>query len=395
MRIAYLDCSAGICGSMLIGALLDAGVEWTSFEKEIYENLNLGNFHIKREKILEKSISATRFEVCIENIELEKHRSLSEIKEIILRSSLSSFVKEQSIISFEALAMAEATIHNCSIEKVHFHEVGALDAIIDITGTYIGLELLGIKKIFAKNVNLGSGWVKCAHGTLPVPAPATLELLKGIPSYSSNIETELTTPTGAVLFKTLVKEFQEAPHMKLEKIGYGAGTKELTIPNLLRIRIGESLENTSIENLHMIECGLDDMTPEQLSHLQRKLEEAKALEVMLLPAQMKKSRLAFLLRVLCDQENFFIVQKILFQESSSLGVRKYNIERISLKRRIVSVDLEMGTVNLKIGYYQDKLSNIAPEYESCLKYAKENEIPLKEVYQQAITTFRNRQEKKN
>ena len=368
---------------MFVGALLDAGADWEHLKQEL-QKLRLKDYEISKEKVSQKGLAATLFKV--HATEQKQHRNIQNIEKLIKESSLGAKIQKQILSVFWLLAKAEAKVHNCGPTEIHFHEVGAVDAIIDISAACIALGSLAITELYASPIHLGSGEVQCAHGTLPVPVPAVLELLRGIETYSRGIAAELCTPTGAALLKALAAGFGAAPPMRLESIGYGAGEKELPIPNLLRIRLAAaSTQLWEQEYLQLLECGIDDMSSEALAYVREKLEEGGAQEVMLISTQMKKGRSAYLLRVLCQPEKAEYMQQILFQESSTLGIRSQSIERLSLARKKIYVTLEHGKVEVKLAYQGEGVCNIAPEYESAKTYALKNSLPLKEVYQMAAS----------
>ncbi|MCR9142182.1 MAG: nickel pincer cofactor biosynthesis protein LarC [bacterium] len=414
-RIAYLDCPAGICGSMLLGALLDAGVDEAELLKGLH-GLRISeqgsfrpayrpDFRLERETVLEHGIGATRIRV--QTHEDHPHRNLRDIEKIINQSELPPVVQSQSIAVFRRLAEAEAKIHRVTLDTIHFHEVGAIDAIIDIVGCVLGLHLLGVERIYASPVNTGAGFVRCAHGLMPVPAPATAELLKSYPTYSpeipdsegvkQRIEKELTTPTGAALLSGLSdpEDFGGQPAMTVETIGYGAGEHRLPIPNLLRISIGRPAAAKQIESLAStadsfasdrvlsLECTLDDANPEWIGYLFESLYAAGAFEVYLSPVHTKKNRPATVCSLLCalDRENEIL--EILFRESTTLGVRRRVVERRKLERELRQVETEFGTVTIKLGVHQGRIYNVAPEYESCRLLAQQTQKPLKDIYSAA------------
>ncbi len=388
MNIAFLDCYAGICGSMFVGALLDSGVNFEDLKKEL-QKLSITGYKLNQKKVIKNGITGTLFSVQTEK--QKECRHLKDIQTLIEKSDLSQKIQTQAIHIFSLLAKAEAKIHNCSLEEIHFHEVGAVDAIIDIIAVCIGVDMLEIKELYSSPIHLGVGETTCAHGTLPIPAPATLELLQGMECYSKGIEGELTTPTGAALLKGLYVKQSTVPKMKIERIGYGAGEKDLPISNLLRLRLGSTHSDThyedeyETENLLLLECGIDDMNPEILVHLRESLEKEGALEVMIIPVQMKKGRPAYLLRILCQPLQAKIIRQLIFEESTSLGVRCQKIERYALHRENTTVTLKNGEVNVKVAFYNQRLCNISPEYESCKSYAQSNKLSLKKVYTMAIT----------
>lgn len=427
-KIAYLDCPAGICGSMLLGALLDAGLDQTELLVGLH-GLRISaptpfrppyrpNFRLERETILEHGVGATRIRV--HTHEDHPHRNLRSIEKIIQQSELPAVVQARSIDIFRKLAEAEAKIHRVTIDTIHFHEVGAIDAIIDIVGSVLGLFLLGIDQIHASPINTGSGFVRCAHGLMPVPAPATAELLKSIPTYSpeilsedgtvrQRIEKELTTPTGAAILAGLVDagDYGGQPHMMVDAIGYGAGEHQLPIPNLLRILIGRpatvysrgltpashrtetptetvelsaDAEDFAIDQVLSLECNLDDANPEWIGYLFERLYDAGALEVYLTPIQMKKNRPAVLCTILCEVEQEHALLNIVFRESTTLGIRRQLIERRKLNRELRTVTTEYGPVTIKLGLHAGRIYNVAPEFESCRALAKQADVPVKLVY---------------
>lgn len=373
---------------MFVGALLDAGADWEGLKREL-QKLELGDYEISQQKVSRKGISGTLFRVHAR--EQKRHRNIELIEALIKKSKLSLRLQKEILKVFWLLAKAEAKVHNCAVSNIHFHEVGAIDAIVDISAACIALELLSITKLYSSPVHLGTGEVQCEHGTLPIPAPATLELLRGVETYSRGISAELCTPTGAALLKALCTGFGPSPPMRLESVAYGAGERELPIPNLLRLRLSSHDEQMwEHEYLQLLECGIDDMSAEALGYVRKKLEEEGAQEVMIIPAQMKKERAGHLLRVLCRAEKGEQMLQILFEESSSLGIRSYSLERLSLARKKIHVDLKYGKVAVKLAYDKNKkyMYNIAPEYQSAQNYALENNLPLKEVYQMAIRMVR-------
>ena len=383
MRIAYFDCFSGISGDMLLGTLIDAGADIEKIELEL-KKLKLTDYKIRTKRVFKNQISATKFDVDV--IENTHARHLSDINKIIEDSELDISVKELSKQIFKELAIVEAKIHNTSIDKIHFHEVGATDAIIDIIGSVIALKELKLDIIYSSKIHLGSGFVECQHGIIPVPAPATIELLKDIPVYSTGIKSELTTPTGAVIIKNIAKNFGIMPEMKIEKIGYGAGTKDLTIPNLLRVYIGEIREDKDNneeyekDNVILIETNIDDMNPEFFDYIYERLLENGSLDVFTTPIFMKKNRPSVMLSVLTTTENLDEILSIIFAETSTLGVRLNRLERRKLEREIITIKTKFGDMRIKISKSKGKIKNIAPEYEDCKKIASELKIPLKDVY---------------
>ncbi len=382
MRIAYFDCFSGISGDMILGALLDLGWPVEELEKELAK-LNLTGYKIEVKKVQKESITATQIK--IETKGDEKERRLSHILSIIERSRLEKEIKEISKNIFTKLARAEAKIHRKSPQEIHFHELGGLDTIIDIVGAVAGVKHLGIEKIYASSLPLGRGFVKCAHGTLPLPAPATLELLKKVPVYGGNIEAELVTPTGAAIITNLAKNFGEMPPMRIESIGYGAGQRDLSIPNLLRVSVGVMKNAYQEDVVSLIETNIDDMNPEFYEHIINRLFKEGALDVFLTPIQMKKTRPATMLSVMASQEKMEKILEVIFEETTTLGVRISKLKRKKLMRESRSVETKYGKIKVKIARLNGVIKNIAPSYEDCQNIALRLNIPLKEVYKEAET----------
>jgi pyridinium-3,5-bisthiocarboxylic acid mononucleotide nickel chelatase len=446
MRIAYLDCFSGISGDMFLGALVDAGVPAKLFEDTVAA-LNIGA-RLEISRVTRSGISATKVDIFVhgekdlprevffeqqsrvhkhehghepghrhgpEHVELREHnysqsahetpragtpaphehehgRGLIEIREIIRKTDISEDAKRTSTGIFEALGAAEAKIHNTEIEKVHFHEVGAVDAMVDIICAAVGYEALGVDEIVCSPLNVGGGTVKCAHGVLPVPVPATLELLQGAPVYDSGIQAELVTPTGAAIVKTLVKRFAPFPAMTIEKSGYGAGSRDFPgHANVLRLTIGEAeavfAQNTSQETVSVLEANLDDLNPQVFGYVVERLLEAGALDAFALPVQMKKNRPGTLLTVLAKPEDAANLTRIIFTETSTLGVRRREEQRQTLARKWVKVVTRWGDVRLKIASMNGTITNYAPEYEDCKKIAADNHVPLKSVMNEAMEAY--------
>ena len=389
-KILYIDCFSGISGDMVIGALIDLGLELNYLKSEL-EKMDLDEYSISYEDVKINSISAKKFKVKI--TKPPAYRDYKDIKRIISSSSLQSDVKKTALKIFQVIAEAEAKIHGVDIEKVHFHEVGAVDSIIDIVSTAVGIKSLGIDVIYSSKIPLGRGFVSTLHGRLPVPAPATLEILKELPVYSGNFGFEVSTPTGAAILKILVKEFGDMPFMSIKKIGYGAGSKKNEeIPDVLRIikgsveeRSGAGKDSISAgEELILLSTNIDDSTPEILGYLLEKLHEKKVLDAWIETIYMKKNRPAFKLCVLCDKKLEPEVIDMIFSESATLGIRREAVKRYTALRKIKKVRLPYGEVQVKIGIYHGKEVTISPEFESCKKLAEKLNKPLKEVYQDAI-----------
>lgn len=383
MKIAYFDCCAGISGDMVLGALVDSGLDVSILRRELAK-LPLDDYSISASKDERHHITGTNIKVRFK--ESGHHRTFKEIKNIINKSSLTTKVKVLSTSIFENLAKAEAKVHGCRVDDVHFHEVGAIDSIVDIVGTAIGIEKLGIGQVYASPLPLGSGWVKTSHGRMPVPAPATLELLKGVPVASSPTASELTTPTGAAIIKTLSLSFGNMPHMEIEGTGYGIGDRSFKeIPNILRLIIGKGTGNT--ERLIIVETNMDDMNPQIYEYLMSRLFKNGALDVFLMPIQMKKGRPAILLKALCPENKKENIIDIIFEETTTIGVRTYEVERHCLERRIKNVSTPYGKVRVKVAERNGKVLNIQPEYEDCKKIAEKKKLPLKEVMDSAKKAF--------
>jgi pyridinium-3,5-bisthiocarboxylic acid mononucleotide nickel chelatase len=319
-------------------------------------------------------------------------RRLPEIRAIISGAAISDRAKKTAIMIFEALGAAEAKIHNTSIESVHFHEVGAVDAIVDIVCAAVGAEALGVDEIVCSPLNVGGGTVQCAHGTFPVPAPATVELLKDAPVYSSGVQAELVTPTGAAIVKTLASRFAAFPQMKIEKSGYGAGSRDFSgHPNVMRLTVGEAASTlatkTASETITVLEANLDDLNPQVFGYVMDRLLEEGALDGFAVPVQMKKNRPGTLLTVLCKPEDSSKLSQIIFTETTTLGVRRRDEVRQTLARRWEKVRTQWGEVRIKIASMNGTVTNYAPEYEDCRRIAAEQRVPLKEVMSEAVRLY--------
>jgi pyridinium-3,5-bisthiocarboxylic acid mononucleotide nickel chelatase len=438
MRIAYLDCFAGISGDMFLGALLDAGVNPQVLHDAIAA-LDLGA-SLKIEKVDRSGISSTKIFVFDgahsaeegasrseashthsqdehshdhahapnkpeeaphshgpghhhheEKAEHHHHgRSLSAIRNIIRSSSLAEVVKQTAIETFELLGASEAKIHNVDIEKIHFHEVGAVDAIVDIVAAAVGLHALAIDQWFCSPLNIGGGTVDCAHGRFPVPAPATADLLRGLPTYSADPQMELVTPTGAALIRTLAPTFSKQPPMRVQDIGYGAGGRNPRgFPNVLRLSIGESEEDTrvSTDTVTVIETALDDLSPQIIAYVTEQALQQGALDVMLTPVIMKKGRPGTLLTILCDPDKLPVMERFLLRETSTLGIRIHQEKRSCLSRSHHSVSTAYGDIRIKVGSLAQEELNAAPEFEDCRAAAAAHKVPVKQVMQSAIAAY--------
>ena len=380
MRIAYVDCFSGASGDMILGALIDAGLSPRLLRQEL-KKLNLSKVQLTVRKVLKGGISATR--VVVEGNEKRSHRNLKEMVRIIDRSGLDAEVKSLSKRIFGKIASTEAGIHRTPAEEVHFHEVGGLDSIVDICGAVWGLRRMGIEKIHVSKVNVGAGFVNCEHGVLPVPAPAALALMNGKPIYSTGVEKELLTPTGAALLSTLGTEFGSFPVMRVEKIGYGAGRDDLPHPNVLRLMIGTAEEMRGEEKVMVVETNIDDMNPQFYDYIMERLLKMGTKEVFLTPVLMKKGRPATLLTVICSSEKLPAVTQFLLKETTTIGLRWHEDDRVKAEREIVSLKTKHGNIRFKIARWNGEVINVSPEYEDCKRKALEKGIPLKDVFEEA------------
>jgi uncharacterized protein (TIGR00299 family) protein len=381
MRLAYFDCFSGISGDMTLGALIHLGVPVQWLAQSIAQ-LPLEGFALTAGSVRCNGIVATRIGVEIE--ETHHHRTFEHIQGMIEKSRLSDRVKGASLAVFDRLATAESVVHGCPKASVHFHEVGAIDAIVDIVGVCLGLEYLEVDHILSSPLPLGGGFVACAHGVLPVPAPAVLEILKGVPVYGGDASLgELVTPTGAALLTGLDAEFKAMPQMRIDRIGYGAGSREIADrPNLLRVAIGEPLHCAveATEQLVLVETCIDDMNPEIFSYLMERLFEDGALDVYWVPVQMKKNRPGTLVNVLCAPERRMAVVSRILTETTSLGVRYHQVYRNALVREAVEMPTVFGAVQMKKVSVPNGQARLVPEYEECRRIARERNIPLRQVY---------------
>jgi uncharacterized protein (TIGR00299 family) protein len=381
MRIAYFDCFSGASGDMILGSLIDAGLSARLLKEEL-KKLRIPTIHLKVKKVLKSGLSATQ--VIVEGkSEKKSHRNLKEILRIVERSGVEAKVKERSKEIFKRIASVEANIHRTQMGEVHFHELGGLDSIVDIVGSVWGIQKLGIEKILVSKVNVGGGFVKCEHGILPVPAPATLSLMEGKPIYSSGVERELLTPTGAAILTTLGSEFGSMPPIKVERIGYGAGRDNLPHPNLLRLIIGTSESSLPRERVTVVETNIDDMNPQFYDYVIEKLLAIEVLEVFITPILMKKNRPGHLLTIICPSEKLPFVTKFLLRETTTLGLRWHEEEREKSDREILIEETKYGKIRFKLARWEGRIVNLSPEYDDCKRLALENRVPLKEVFEEA------------
>ncbi|TET54023.1 MAG: nickel pincer cofactor biosynthesis protein LarC [Desulfobacteraceae bacterium] len=379
MKIAYLDCFSGISGDMFVGSLLDAGLPFEKLET-ILSGLKISGYKISAKKEGRNNIFGTRFLVSLQE-EDQKVRHLDDIKEILEDSDLPLPVIEGSVQIFEKLAIIEGEIHHILPNEVHFHEVGALDSIADIVATVAGINLLGIEKLFASRIPVGTGMIASAHGKIPVPSPATIALLRDIPIYDSGQDVEMVTPTGAILITSLCSSFGPMPQMIVDSIGYGVGSRKLVDrPNLLRILIGSDIDKERSETVVVLESNLDDMNPELLGYLMDSLFDAGAKDVSFSPIQMKKNRPGTQLQVIGQPEDRERLTAIIFRESTTLGIRYSFSQRAVLKREGLVVDSPWGKMSLKKVINQDGRTVLMPEYEECRRIAQENHLALRDVY---------------
>ena len=398
MRIAYFDCFAGISGDMTLGALVDAGANFDTLKNELGER-GLSGYDISAEKVNKRGMSATSVTVEVhEHAHHHSHhshdaasRSFSQIRNMIQNSDLNEQVKNQAIAVFKRLGEAEAKVHSKDIEEIHFHEVGAVDSIVDIVGACICLNLLEIDGISASPIPTFTGTVEMAHGLLPLPAPATAELLKNVPWRELGIEGEIVTPTGAAILAELSANFGAMPQMTIDATGYGAGKKDFGIPNVLRVLVGETKENSAHahEEVAVIEANIDDLSPQIYEVVMERLFARGALDVYLTPIQMKKNRPAVLLSVLCKPADIQQMSDVLFSETSTIGVRIDIRSRMCLPRDIVKVQTPYGDIRMKIARRNGQVLNAHPEYEDCKLASANHGVPVKSVRDAAIAAFYN------
>jgi uncharacterized protein (TIGR00299 family) protein len=388
MKLAYFDCFSGISGDMTLGALVDAGCAVEHLRSEL-GGLQVPGWELTTEKVWKNGMAATYVNVKTED--LSKHRSLGAILEILKKSQLEPMVRERAGAIFQKLGEAEARVHDVRLDEIHFHEVGAVDAIVDIVGACIGFHALGIGRFVCSALNVGGGTAKMAHGILPVPAPATANLLQGKPTYSNGVQKELVTPTGAAIVSTLCDSFGPQPPMTVSAIGYGAGTADLEgQPNVLRIMIGEAAEKTIAgfdEEIAVIEANLDDMNPQIYGYFLEKALGAGALDVYTTPVQMKKNRPGTLLTVLCKPQETNALMSLIFAETTTFGTRTYRAQRRVLPREWVSVATEFGEVRIKVSRVNGRILHVAPEYDDCRKLAVEKNVPLQRVIAEAMRKY--------
>jgi pyridinium-3,5-bisthiocarboxylic acid mononucleotide nickel chelatase len=388
MKLAYFDCFSGISGDMTLGALVDAGCAADHLRAEL-QRLNVPGWQLSAEKVWKNGMAATYVKVQAED--QQKHRSLTTILEILGASQLSQPIRDRAAAIFHKLGEAEARVHDTPLEKIHFHEVGAIDAIVDVVGACVGFAALGIDKFASSPLNVGGGTTKMAHGLLPVPAPATASLLTGKPTYSNGVQRELVTPTGAAIVATLCDSFGPQPPMMVNAIGYGAGTADLEgQPNVLRIMIGEAGEKIVAgfdEEIAVIEANLDDMNPQIYGYVLEKAFAAGALDVYTTPVQMKKNRPGTLLTILCKPSDTNALMSLIFAETTTFGARTYSAQRRALPRESVNVNTAYGDVRIKLSRVNGRILHVTPEFDDCRKLATEKNVPLQQVISEALRRY--------
>jgi len=385
VRIAILDPVGGIAGDMLVGALVDAGASFEAIKRAL-KSLKVGGYVVARRKVMRGGIKATKFTVRPRQEE-HKHRGLAQILKILKKSTLSPVVRERAEAAFRALAEAEAKVHGCSVEQVHFHEVGAIDAICDVVGAAAALHDLEVERLFCNPLPLSSGFVETEHGRMPLPAPATMELLKGRTTFASGLPGECVTPTGAACVAAWAEQGPPPPFTPVG-IGYGAGDRDPdTHPNVCRAVVGEASVAPADEELFELVCDVDDATPQVLAHLLERLLAEGALDATLQPLIMKKGRPGTRATALVHASAIAAVEEVMFREGTTLGVRRRRVERTVLARRTMKVNTRYGSVRLKIGEYRGKVVHVAPEYEDCRALAEKNGVPLPEILREAMARW--------
>jgi uncharacterized protein (TIGR00299 family) protein len=388
MRTLYFDCFAGASGDMILGALVAAGVEQDVLREQL-KLLGVDGFEVSFENADRSGIGATFARVATRHE--HAHRHLSDIRKIIEGSRLSAQIKDTAISIFTRLAEAEAHVHKQSIEQIHFHEVGALDAIVDVVGAAICFDVLRIERFACSPLHVGSGVVEMDHGRFPVPPPAVAELLKGAPIYGTDIKGELVTPTGAAIITSVCTEYGPLPAMHVEHTGYGAGSRQYErFPNVLRVFIGEDQSSGLVEEkLWMIETNVDDLSPQLISHVMDRAFELGALDCYFTPVQMKKNRPAVLISILCRGSERDELGRMLFSETTTLGFRSYGVERRALERSIVTAETEYGSIDVKVARLNGRVINQMPEFDQCRDAARIAGVPLRVVEEAAKAALKN------
>lgn len=390
MKIAYFDCFAGASGDMLVAAMLDAGLD-ADFLKAQLATLGIKNLDIKLTETRRAGLRAITFKPVTPK--QRQHRNLEQITEIISQSRISEQAKKTAITIFERIAQAEATVHNKEPQDISFHEVGALDSIVDIVSASVGVQALGVEKVYCSALSVGGGTVKCAHKLLPVPAPATAELLKGIPIAGGPTQAELLTPTAAAILTTIVDQFCPLPAMKIETVGYGAGSLQFEdFPNVLRLILGQTAveDSANADSVCLLETNVDDVSGELVGSVTDKLSEHGALDVFTTPIYMKRSRPAVQISVICKIEDVQQLEQILFEQGLTFGIRKQILQRSKLARDFVTVETEFGEIRIKTGTLGGKIVNAKPEFSDCVSAAKKHNVPVKTVLDAAVSAFKKR-----
>jgi pyridinium-3,5-bisthiocarboxylic acid mononucleotide nickel chelatase len=388
MRVAYLDCAAGISGDMLLGALVDVGWPEQSL-RDLVAKLKIGDVQLKVDRVTKRGIAATQ--VNIFSAPQQPHRGLHDLTTIVMQADLSPSIQQRAIGALQLLAEAESQVHGVPVERIHFHEVGAVDTIVDIVGAIVGFSDLQVAEIHSSALPWSRGTVKTEHGVLPVPPPAVALLLRDVPVVGVDIEGETVTPTGATLARRITKQFGAMPAMKVERVGYGAGQRDWPDrPNVLRLTIGESSDTQGlhVEQLTVLSCNIDDMNPQWYEPLMKLLSEANALDVWLTSVQMKKNRPATMIEVLCQPSDADNLRALLLRHTSTLGVRETSVARHSLPREIQTVQTEYGPVRMKVATLPDGSKKAAPEHDDCAARAAENHVTISAVWLAAVSSFR-------
>jgi len=392
-QLAYLDCSSGVSGDMLVSALLDTGLPFDWLRSEL-RKVSVGAYEIGVQRVLRSGLAGTHLTFDIP--QEQPHRHLHQIEELLAKSDLPESVRARACRIFNRLAEVEGRLHDMPPSKVHFHEVGAVDAILDIVGTCLGLERLGIQELICSPLNLGSGRVEAAHGSLPVPAPATVELLLGIPVYSSGVDAEVVTPTGAAIVAEVASEFGPIPPMKIDRVGYGAGSREIKgHPNLLRLFLGEraaihesQVPKVGEDVVAVIQANVDDMSPQLFGYFEERALGLGALDVTSTAVQMKKNRPGIEITVICRPDDSDKIADMFFLETTTIGIRAHDAHRHVLKREWVLVETDYGPARVKVASRNGTVFNVAPEYDDCSKLAQEKHVPLKQVMLAAQMAYR-------
>ncbi len=391
MKIAYFDCFAGAAGDMIVAAMLDAGLDF-EFLKAQLATMSIDNFEIKLEETSRAHLRALSFTPIVGK--QHHHRNLEKVTQIINNSKISGNAKDTAVAVFKRLAEAEAVVHGKAPNEIHFHEVGAVDSIVDIVSTAIGLEALGVEKVYCSALAVGGGTVQCQHGLLPVPAPATAELIKGIPTVAGPEQIELLTPTAAAILTTLTEQFGPLPAMEIEIIGCGAGTFESEkFPNILRLIIGQAVDVDlqTTDSICLLETNIDDVNAELIGSVTDKLLDAGALDVFTTSIYMKQNRPAVKLSVICKVADTARAEQIIFEQGLTFGIRKQVLQRSKLAREFVTVETEFGPIKIKIGSLEGKVVNVKPEFSDCTAAAKKHNVPVKSVLSAAMAAYKKSQ----